>query len=354
MSPEKVQFLLRLRNSHGLGHLMRGLNICRELATMGSGRIVFFGTAPPPPELWDQRFEFHTQGESDDYRDWPQVMRSANPAVAVYDTHLPPSVDWSREPEGPRRAYIMRRMKDDLQAQLFDHGLLRRMDAVIVPHTEEEFGLELPDWLRQRTTFVGPIVRLPDPAVQENLRRKYGVTPADFLLTSTCGGGGFAEQAQEFFATVWAVHAHIAPETANLRHIVVRGPNGYKTPEPLPGMILVDTEPEMVSLLAISDLVIAEGGYNTVNEIRGTRTPALFLPSFRNKDDQEERVRQLEARGLACVCGPDEHHLAADKVLELCSSPAPLAAMRHRYESEKITSGNRRAAEILMGLASWN
>jgi predicted glycosyltransferase len=346
--------LLRFTNRHGLGHLMRGLNICRELAAMGTGPILFYGSATPPAQLWDSRFAFRTEGESDAYVDWPQAMRTAKPAVAVYDTTLPRQEEWPREPDGPRRAYIMRRWKDERQDEVFAHGLLPRMDAVIVPHTEQEFGYELPAWLRGRATFVGPIVRLPDPAVQLRLRRKYGLMPAHFVLTSTCGGGGFTEQAHAFFAAVWAAHARLAPEISNLRHIVVKGPNACATPEPLPGMILVDTEPEMVSLLAISNLAIAEGGYNTVNEIRVTRTPALFLPSFRNRDDQEERVRQLEGRGQASVCGPEEHHLAADKVLELCASPSALAAMRLRYESEKLETGNRRAAEILAELASWS
>ena len=31
MNREEVRFLLRFSNRRGLGHLMRGLNICREL-----------------------------------------------------------------------------------------------------------------------------------------------------------------------------------------------------------------------------------------------------------------------------------------------------------------------------------
>lgn len=353
LAQEKIHFLLRFSNRHGLGHLMRGLNICRELAAMETGPILFYGSAMPPAQLWDSRFAFRIEGEPDGYFDWPQAMRTAKPAVAVYDTTLPRQDEWPREPDGPLRAYIMRRWKEERQDEVFAHGLLPRMDAVIVPHTEEEFGIELPSWLRERTTFVGPIVRLPDPAIQERLRSKYGLQPTDFVLTSTCGGGGFVEQAQEFFATVWAAHARLAPEMPNLRHIVVKGPNAVTTPEPLPGMIVVGTEPEMVNLLAISDLAIAEGGYNTVNEIRATRTPALFLPSHRNRDDQEERVRQLEARGLAHVCGPKEHHLAEGKLLDLCGSLDTVSGMRRRYESERLLTGNRRAAEILVGLASW-
>jgi UDP-N-acetylglucosamine:LPS N-acetylglucosamine transferase len=228
------------------------------------------------------------------------------------------------------------------------------MDAVIVPHSPEEFRCDLPGWLLERACFVGPIVRQPDPMAQEKLRRKYELAPGDFLLVSTCGGGGFVGQEESFFATVWDVQSRIAPELPNLRHVVVRGPNSHKTLQAPPGVILVDTEPDMVSLLALSDLVIAEGGYNTVNEIRVTHTPAVFLPSPRHRDDQEERVRQLEARGLARVYGAAEHHRVAADVLELCRCPETLTAMRWRYGLERLEIGNRRAAECLAELASWN
>lgn len=348
---DMVRFMLRLTNRHGVGHLMRGLNICRELVAMGiPGRILFYGRAAPPPQLWDPRFEFRVEGEAKRYHDWPEAMRSAKPAVVVYDTSLPAEDVWPHEPEGSRRAYIMRRWMDTRLAELLGHGLLRHIDAVIVPHTQEEFGHELPGWLRQRAFFVGPIVRRPDPLAQEKLRHRYALAPGDFVVTSTCGGGGFPEQAKVFFAAVWAIHDLITQEKANLRHIVVRGPNGTEMPTPLPGMTLVDTEPDLVSLLAISDLAIAEGGYNTVNEIRITRTPALFLPSPRNKDDQNQRVRQLEARGLAWVCGPTEHRLAAAMALALCRDTDALQAMRRAYASDTPEIGNRRAAEILVEL----
>ncbi len=148
-----------------------------------------------------------------------------------------------------------------------------------------------------------------------------------------------------------AVHRRIAGALPRLRHIVVKGPNYGKPLEALPGMSVVDTEPQLVDLLAASDLVIAEGGYNTVNEIRVTRTPAIFLPSSRGKDDQEERVRELERRGLGRVFAePADAHGVAEAILALVAGGG-LAQIRERYREDRVDAGNRRAAETLLSLA---
>jgi predicted glycosyltransferase len=346
------RFLFRIPNRRGLGHLMRGLNIARELRGLApSADIRFHVRAVPPAELWNMDFSYEVEPADAGPEAWAQALAAYAPAVALYDTLLPKAGEWEGEPEGFRRAYIMRKWKDDKQAEVFEHPLLRRMDAVIVPHTPEEFGAELPGWLVARTVFVGPIVRLADPAAQERLKARYGVAPGDFLLTSSVGGGGFAEQADAFFRTVGAVHRAIGPSLPRLRHVVVKGPNYGKPLEALPGMTVVDTEPQLVDLLAASDLVIAEGGYNTVNEIRATRTPAIFLPSSRGKDDQEGRVRDLEARGLGRVFAePADAAGVAEAILALVRGDG-LAEIRRRYREDRVDVGNRRAAETILGLA---
>ncbi len=224
------------------------------------------------------------------------------------------------------------------------------MAAILVPHVQEQFGYALPDKIRDRTAYVGPIVRLPDAQTQAALRAKYGIRDGDFVLSSTVGGGGFEAQADVFFATVFEMHRRIAARLPHLRHLVIQGPNYAKTLVPLPGMTVIAFEPEMVNLLAASDLVVAEGGYNTVNEIRVTRTPAIFLPSVRGNDDQEERVRALAQRGLGFVFAPDAAGAIADQVMDLAARPETLAAIRRRYGEDQAVLGNRAAAQRILDL----
>ena len=108
----------------------------------------------------------------------------------------------------------------------------------------------------------------------------------------------------------------------------------------------------MVNLFAISDLVIAEGGYNSVNEIRVAKAPAIFLPGKRNYDDQEERVHGLEKRGLAFVFKDQSPNFIAEKVLEIVSSESCLPAIRERYNFDQVARGNRKAAEYILEIVN--
>lgn len=343
--------LFQVRNRRGLGHMMRGLNIARALRDLDPETdVLFYLRTPPAPGFWPDDFRYVVDPDPDGLSRWPEVLTACRPDVIVYDTMLPE--DPAAEPviDSARYVYVMRKCPADKQRAVFAHPFLARLDAVIVPHVPEQFG-DVPEAIRAKTRYVGPIVRLPDTRAQAALKAAYGIAEGDVLLTSTAGGGGFDAQADRFFATVLEVHQRLRGVIGRLKHLVVQGPRYARTLPPRDGLTIVPFEPELINLLAISELVIAEGGYNTVNEIRITRTPAVFLPSARANDDQEERVRALEAAGLAFVATPLDAAAVAATVGELLHDRARLRAIRDRYASDRTPVGNQQAARTILELA---
>ncbi|MBI2527470.1 MAG: hypothetical protein HYV93_15975 [Candidatus Rokubacteria bacterium] len=350
MPARRPAVLFQIHNRRGLGHLMRGLNIAREIRALApDGEVVFYTRSEAAAEFRPPGIRHIVESDPTAPTHWPEAVRAVAPDVVVYDTILPRDPEAEPVPPSIRVAYIMRRCQEEQQRAVFAHRWLDRVDEILVPHEPGEFGYELPPRLRARTTFVGPIVRLPDPEGQARLRERYRLRQGDFVLTSTVGGGGFGAQADAFFEAVFAVHRRVT-SVRPLRHLVIQGPNYGRALAPLPGMTVVAVEPDIVNLLAISDLAIAEGGYNTVNEVRATRTPGVFLPSRRSVDDQEERVRALEVRGLARVLAGVEPEEVAALVETLCTSATALPDMRSRYAGDRMVIGNRAAAERILGL----
>ncbi len=349
------RFLFQVRNRRGLGHMMRGLNIARELRALAADcEVLFYLRSEPSAGIWPEGIRYVVESDPDGLAHWPQVLTDFRPDVVLYDTMLPRDAAAEPVAASARYAYVMRKCLPDEQQEVFRNPFLERMALILVPHSEAQFGYRLPGQLAGRVRFVGPIVRRPEPDTQASLRLRYGLRPGDFVLTSTVGGGGFEAQAEAFFAAVFAAHRRLHGRWPELRHIVVKGPNYGGRLDALPGMTLVDFEPEMINLLAVSTLVVAEGGYNTVNEVRITRTPAIFMPSPRGKDDQEERVRDLEARGLASVLMPPDGAALAERIADFHAAPERLAAMRRCYAGEGGEAGevgNRAAAEALLALA---
>lgn len=345
------RFLFQVRNRRGLGHMMRGLNIARELRRIDpAAEILFYMRTAPANGFWPDDIRFVVEPDPDVLSEWPAVLERFRPDVVVYDTMLPKQPADEPVAASARYAYIMRKCLADEQQEVFANAFLERMAAIIVPHEPAEFGYAVPSSIRARTRFVGPIVRLPDLESQQAVRQKYRVAERGFLLTSTVGGGGFDRQAEQFFAAVADAHQYFVDAIPRLSHVVVKGPNFRGQLVPLPGMTVVDVEPDMINLLAASDLVIAEGGYNTVNEIRISKTPAVFMPSVRGKDNQEERVRKLEASGFGRVVAPASGGRLATEVRELATTPGLLDEIRARYRSDHVMTGNRAAARQLWAL----
>jgi len=346
MSPGP-RILFRCPGKRGLGHLVRGLNIAREVRALEpSADIRFYTRGPAAPKLVGREFTCVVETGNDTLAAWKRLVAEHRPDVVVDDTLL--RDEGGAVPAGARRAYVMRKSRNDRHEGLVGSELLRRVDVVIVPHTEAEFGHSLPPALRARSVFTGPIIRSPTPLGIRRARARYGAGDGDFLLVSTAGGGGFEDTAAELFATAGAVHRRLAPRLPRLRHAVVRGPNFTGDIPALIGMTVVAFEAEMVDLLAGADLVIAEGGYNTVNELRLARTPAVFVPGARAYDDQEERVRALARRGAAEVVSGADPERAAETIAAIATSPERLAQMRRCARAERLQTGNRAAAKAIL------
>jgi len=343
------RILFRCPGKRGLGHLVRGLNIAREVRALDPAADVrFYTRGAAAPALVGGDFACVVERDAGALVEWDRLVADHRPDVVVDDTLL--RDEGGALPDGVRRAYVMRKSRDDRHAAIVASDLLARVDVVIVPHTEAEFGHALPEALRARSVFAGPIIRRPTAEGARRVRARYGASDG-FLLVSTAGGGGFADTAAQLFATAAAAHRRLAGRIAGLRHVVVRGPNFSGEIDALPGMTVVDFEPEMADLLAGADLVLAEGGYNTVNELRLARTPAVFVPGARAYDDQAERVAALAARGSAAIVDGAAPERAAGEIAAIAGSPERLARMRACAARETLRTGNRAAAAAILGCA---
>jgi predicted glycosyltransferase len=346
--------LFQVRNRRGLGHLMRVRNIGTALHDHAPHLdLRFHASTRPAPGLWDLDLPI----SSDEDSSWPDRLAHDAPDVVVYDTVLPPDPQAGLHPDA-RCVFVMRRRQGERAAEVWAHPFLDRVERVIVPHTAEEFGQPVPERFADRTSFVGTIARRPHADARRRVRASLGLRDDAVLLTSTVGGGGFQEQADRFFAIVESVGRRVATSAPTATHVVVLGPNYAGEAQAdalraLPHTVVRRFVPDLVDLLAASDLVVAEGGYNTVNEVRVSQVPAVFLPSSRGLDDQTERVSRLESLGAARVFRPDtDTDVLAEQVTGLLGQPDTLRAMRAAYAADPLALGNQRAAELIARVAS--
>lgn len=355
------RILFQARNRRGLGHLSRGLNIAHELRTLAPhSQIAFYTRHSPEADLLDG-FLCHVEpNDGAGLTHWDTLVAQWRPDVTLYDTMLPESLPAATQ----QAAFLMRRCQDTVQHAILANPLLLRFDCILVPHTRADFPFELPPAIHPRTHFVGPIVRTSDPIQQALLRTRYGLNANQLTIVSTPGGGGFEQQAARFIEIVLQAHA-LAHELAHaqgipFRHIIVGGPNLNEAiyarlqahTQAWPNAIAVKFEPHLSSLIGLANLVIAEGGYNTVNEIRSAQVPAIFLPSARALDDQLQRVLALAQQGAAVVCDVEGNSpsACAQQIATLIASPQHRLALHQHARQSKFITGNVTAAQHILKL----
>lgn len=280
---------------------------------------------------------------------WAHLVAGFEPTLIVFDT-IPPEA-WACD--SVPHAFVFRASVDARHAAVLAHPALTSMAAIVVPHHPDEFPRPVPAELASRLTFTGAIVRTSDTAGQARVRARYGLSSDDVVITSTVGGGGFEQSAAWLLDRVFEAHARWHATLPRLRHLVVRGPLASSaTLTSLDGMTLIDEDVDLVHLFAVSTLVVAEAGYNTVAELRQVGVPAILAPGPRTYDDQGARARALEAAGMAVVVERHDPAGAVEAMAALPLDTATLARMRHAAAAMAVVPGNARAARALLRVAS--
>jgi len=211
------------------------------------------------------------------------------------------------------------------------------LSLILFPHEPNE--IEVPDWLAPKCCFVGRVVR---PARMPCTARS---TDHGMLVVISGGGGGY-DGIVAFYNAALAAIASCRRHFPQLEAILVTGPlfqhwNDLKLIE---SVRVLPFEPNMLSLLAVTDLAICQAGYNTIAEILESGTPAIIVPAPRDGDDQFERAERAAAHSSSLVVWRDSDNEPLDDIItRLLKNPQ--TSIRR---SGIATHGARQAADAIL------
>lgn len=345
--PRHVVF--RIHNRRGLGHLMRSTVLARQIMLRAPGTAITFVVRALPDKDYQLRGVRYLAAPNPDRLGLlPADSALASADLLIDDTVLPPIAEDLAAAWGLRRALVMRRSTPERHAELLAHPALSVMNTIVVPHERGDFGHTFPREIEQRVVFAGAVARLPDPEIGSQCLARYGISDDDWLLISTPGGGGFESDLERFLEIISAVHTRLLSHRPGLKHLLVLGPHAGRRPPDLPRLMVIEEEPNLVSLFPYARAVISAAGYNTINELRVAQVPALLLPGRRRYDDQLERCARLQLLGIAEVYDAQAAEVAIDQIAATIGSGARLAAMSAAQRRHPLALGNASAAAALM------
>ena len=352
-------------NGAGLGHVSRLLHLARwmrHIVSFIDGRppeIIFLTSTEATQLISDAGFAAFklpskgtarkTQLAVPEFRRlarqfvW-QVLSDFAPDLLVVDTFAQGSLD-ELFPilDAPyARSLVLRRIKPSEAKRPIFQASYRFYHAVVFPHTRDEvlpLLAELPPGPEQ--TFVGPVFFDPPgpgerDAVREALRAELGLKNGIPLIYLSAGGGG-DPHAEALLIELVRVASNALPAAALL---VGAGPL-YRGRRVFAPNVIWYSDPGISRLFPAVDAAISAAGYNSFHELAAAGVPTAFFGLEKIADDQDERVRRLEALG-ACLrlAYPLDSEAVATALLALLR-PATASGLA---ESARKTVGTSQAA----------
>jgi len=262
------------------------------------------------------------------------IIENEKPDMIIFDTFY--SINVCKQFPRIKKVLILRKYYDEEIIRFFKEGNENYFDLILIPHSKNEFNnvsVPLKDYIK----FVGPIVRKKTGS--KNIRKKYNLKKKDLVVIGTVGGGGFSD-AKNFLVCCKYAFQKISKQIPNSKYILQTGPFFKGKVTYNPEVQVIEFEKEFQSLLALSDIVVCQGGYNTLNELAFLNKRVIVIPSIKINDDQVERARYMKDKygfSILETFDPDElKNLIIGKIKE------------DVQPENHLTIGNKKAAELII------
>jgi predicted glycosyltransferase len=243
------------------------------------------------------------------------LMRTIRPDLLIFDCFPSHSfLEVAFEQEIPT-ILCLRNMKqpEDYARRPGVAQLLKSCLSVVIPHEKSDSCV--PSVCSDKAVYVGDIVReLPENPYPVQLRFN---TPSDPVVLVTAGGGGH-ETALDFLSCCIRAIEHLRNRLPNVMVIVVPGPLFKRWSELsiIPNMRVIPFDPDLAEMCATADVVLAQAGYNSLNELVCLGVPTITVPAARGFDDQFKRAETLAATYSNIHIGSGKSHEEMSEKIE--------------------------------------
>ena len=342
-----MKLLIHAINGIGLGHVIRTHRIAQALAASRSDVKIVFATNTKYSAILKRDYKTYTLRKDtreviegrysyDDYLRYNEmairkIISHERPDAVLFDCELNKELVSFCSENSIKTVFVLRITTPERFSDIKKH--LSLFDSIIVPHEEKGFPCDQKDFLlKLSAVFVGSIIDLRD--CSEGSPRKN-------ILITFGSGAGIPENAP-LFSAVDSFLAFLRENNSTIgSHRVdvdiVTGPF-YDGGFDLSGFAVRLTSDSLVEDMGRSKIVISGAGYNTINEIISTKTPAVVIPLSRRWDDQFQRAENFGRLGCVKVVQKD----ILGSVREILED---WQGCHEKFPS--IKSGNAQAARIL-------
>lgn len=309
-------------NGKGAGHVVRVTTIAQAVRAQWHGseplQMCVLTTAEATDMLVEAQIPFfkfpsrvaieNTGLSSNDYIKLgadliSEALRFFQPDLLVVDTlpgglfgELLPGAQEGASKYCRRRALIARPVRQSILDDPEYLDALAHYDQIIVPEEEKDCAFALPETVRDRVTFSGPVFSTAagECINRAAVRERFGIADGTLTVLVSVGGGGHPDNER-----ILRFALETLTSEAGVHAIVMAGPlyqgqvfDGPKNVTWLKGERTVRVLPGI-------DMAVSTAGYNSFNELMFNGIPTVFVTVPTRLDDQPARAERAVAAGAA-------------------------------------------------------
>jgi predicted glycosyltransferase len=184
-------------------------------------------------------------------------------------------------------------------------------DRLLVVGNPEVFDFcqayQLPPASAYKVRYCGYLRRPLGERSKAAVRLELGLAASDRLVVVTPGGG------EDGYPMVNTFLQSLPPTGTNFKSLVLCGPEMpiaqkqalYQAAAHQPQVVMREFTDDLMSYLAVADVVVAMGGYNTVCEILSAGKRAVIIPRVKPSQEQIVRTTCMAKFGFFTAIEPD-------------------------------------------------
>ena len=307
--------ILAVKNGLGLGHVRRATLVAQSLQQRGhmdpviisqaGSTALYAGSSLRVLNLPRLSRVSHVLVEDACLAILDEVAARVAPSVIVEDTYPDPRLREIDSLRGVPRMLVTRRLDASSLEQMVEDRSFAGLDRIAYCQTVEEFrseghssSIERVMRLSGIARFVGPLWRSASPEERAQARSRYA-RDSHRLVVVTLGGGGdkyldaFARRMIEGVITAGVTIGGLGRSWCM---VIVAGPysrGSIPTFNEIPGITLVEFEPELPALLAAADVVVLKPGTNALLEALDGDARLILVPDRSYREGLPEYAERL-------------------------------------------------------------
>jgi UDP-N-acetylglucosamine--N-acetylmuramyl-(pentapeptide) pyrophosphoryl-undecaprenol N-acetylglucosamine transferase len=346
---ENKRILFHAINHIGLGHLNRQMAVA-EWLKLGIDDVQFLFLIEGAKELIEptefQWIEVPGQQNESELEYCGQITRNVlnhfRPNLIVHDTLIRKPIYKAAKDVGVKQALVGRAggiLREQFQQ---NPSMMSEIDLLLLPHYRQELTASDHDLFTssvRKSVYTGPIIRRQGQVSGYDVRQRLGLTAEQKVILVTFGGGGWT-LANELLTSVLAARAEILAAYPQTRLVVITGPHfSGALPEKDEFVCYVSKfELLITDYLNVASVVVCMAGYNTVNEIAATGTPAICVPPSLEADEFVGRPGSYMRRFPHMVQGSTDSAFLARQICEALSQEQDPTAVQAFWQRARTAA----------------